>query len=484
MKTKIFYSVILITISFVSFGQRNIVLSSYPKKVPDGKKWILSTNKETLIEVDYGVLKDGSLCNALFLSSPGVIHGVLEGDYGNPNEGYTILFDSPNKVPYTNEYTYSIIPKAIVSIPFDLNELRTKPVDKVGEKQITFYAGEKVYVGGCISSLQLTEANLNTEDFQKISLKKKREEEKITKQEQAIIDKQNYVKNNKIEAFNIVINSGKDAPLDTAPKNNDENLHQIKFKSTKMIYNDELNQFLKIAYDKDYFNFTYKSTAHWIISLSSGQFEYSMFLNGQLVHSSMRDFNKTELKCKIISCKYDEKSLSSKFELSDDNQNITHELFVSWVLPSEEYSLVLKSLMLQHNTTETFSEVSALEKNDIAFFPRRTESKNSTEDFFIQKKKNSKVQAFWVNEDKRTVNYSAIERYSYSDINNLKISPELTKEIDNRMLNKESGQYFMRLFVEETTFETEKNVFEKKREITLGKFYKGSYQAPIEYYKD
>ena len=89
MKRKIFYSVILITISFASFGQRNIVLSSYPKKVPDGKKWILTTNKETLIEVDYGVLNDGSLCNALFLSSPGVIHGVLEGNYGNPKEGYT-----------------------------------------------------------------------------------------------------------------------------------------------------------------------------------------------------------------------------------------------------------------------------------------------------------------------------------------------------------------------------------------------------------
>jgi hypothetical protein len=35
MKTKLFYSVILIIISFVSFGQRNIVLSSYPKKVPE-----------------------------------------------------------------------------------------------------------------------------------------------------------------------------------------------------------------------------------------------------------------------------------------------------------------------------------------------------------------------------------------------------------------------------------------------------------------
>jgi hypothetical protein len=468
MKTKLFYSVILIIISFVSFGQRNIVLSSYPKKVPDGKKWILTTNQETLIEVDYGVLKDGSLCNALFLSSPGVIHGVLEGDYGNAKEGYTILFDSRNKVPYTNEYTYSIIPKSIVSILFDLSELKTKPVDEVGEKQIAFYAGEKVYVGGCLKSLQLTEANLNTEDFQKISLKKKQEEEKIAKQEQAIIDKQNYVKNNKIEAFSIAT---------------DENVYQLKFKSTKMIYNDELNQFLEITYDKDYFNFSYRAPAHWIISLSNGQFEYNMFVNGQLVHS-MSDINKTELKCKIISFKYDEKSLSSKFELSDDNLNITHELFVSWIPSSEEYSLVLKSLMLRHNTTEKFSEVATLEKNGIAFFPRRIEVKNSTEDFFIQKKKNSKIQAFWVNEDKRTVNYSAIERYSYYDINNLKISPELTKEIENRMLNKESGQYFMRLFVEETTFETEKAVFEKKRKITLGKFYKGSYQTPIEYYKE
>lgn len=464
MKRKIFYSVILITISFASFGQRNIVLSSYPKKVPDGKKWILTTNKETLIEVDYGVLNDGSLCNALFLSSPGVIHGVLEGNYGNPKEGYTILFNSRNKVPYTNEYTYSIIPKAIVSILFDLSELKTKPVDEVGEKQIAFYAGEKVYVGGCLKSLQLTEANLNTEDFQMISLKKKREAEKIANEEQAIIDTQNYVKNNKIEAFSIAT---------------DENIYQIEFKSTKMIYNSELNQFLKIAYDKDYF----KSPAHWIISLANGQFEYSMFLNNQLVHSRS-DINKTELKCKIISFKYDEKSLSSKFELSNDNQNITHELFVSWISSSEEYSLVLKSLMLRNNTTETFSEVATLEKNGIAFFPRRIEVKNSTEDFFIKKRKNSKIQAFWVNEDKRTVNYSAIERYSYYDINNLKISPELTKEIENRMLNKESGQYFMRLFVEETTLETQKDIFEKKRKITLGKFYKGSYQTPIEYYKE
>lgn len=153
MRTKIFYLAFFVTVSYFSFGQRNIILTKYPQEVPKGKKWVLTTDKETLVEVSYGVLNSGSLCNAQFLSSPGIISGVVEGQFGNPNQVYAILFSSRSRVAYTNEYTFSIVPKAIITANFDFTELQTKKVDEVGEAEIAFLEGEKVYVGNCLTSL-------------------------------------------------------------------------------------------------------------------------------------------------------------------------------------------------------------------------------------------------------------------------------------------------------------------------------------------
>lgn len=462
MRTKIFYLAFFVTVSYFSFGQRNIILTKYPQEVPKGKKWVLTTDKETLVEVSYGVLNSGSLCNAQFLSSPGIISGVVEGQFGNPNQVYAILFSSRSRVAYTNEYTFSIVPKAIITANFDFTELQTKKVDEVGEAEIAFLEGEKVYVGNCLTSLSLIESNLTKEDLQKIA---KRNEIK-EKEKAESIAKQNYIKTNEFSEFAIPINPEKYVPSGTTPKYQDDRLFRIKFKSDGVLHRETKGKGLSLD-----------DQSSWTISL--GLKDFSIESN----RGYERDFT-------VISYRYDENMSSSKFELSTDSENITHELYVSWVPSLNQYSLLFKS---KDNTEEfQFQEVKATEKNGkkVDYFPRTIGVKKVSEDFFIRKKKNSNVIACWVNEDKKVTNYSALlehdyyrSRLVYKEVSELKISPDLIQEIKNNMADKESGDYFIGFDIEEITIEVDKGVFETKQKISLDQFFKGTYIRPLEIYK-
>jgi hypothetical protein len=162
----------------ISFSQVTVVLNTYPKTVPDGKKWVIKAGQETLIEVSDRVLEDGSFCNARFLSDPRVIDGVVEGQYGRPNQVYTFLFKSVEKTAFANDYTYTINPLTIVDSRFKLSELASKPVESVGAKEVSFYPGQRVFVGGCLVSLQLYEFDLQKSDLQIIEQMRKETEEK------------------------------------------------------------------------------------------------------------------------------------------------------------------------------------------------------------------------------------------------------------------------------------------------------------------
>lgn len=156
--------------TMTTFGQL-VILGTLPKTVPQGKKWILPTNQEILIEISGGALRSGTLCNARILSIPKIVMGIIEGEYGNPNEVYSILFNELNSIAYANKYTYSIIPKSIVNSRFNLSELQNKDIDDIGSRQIVFFPGQKVYVGECLQSIQLIETNLTTKDLADISKK-------------------------------------------------------------------------------------------------------------------------------------------------------------------------------------------------------------------------------------------------------------------------------------------------------------------------
>lgn len=170
------FTTILCCLLTTSYGQ-TVILGNYPKTVPQGKKWILPTGKEILIEVTSGTLRSGNMCNALILSNPKIVKGIVEGDYGRPNEAYAILFKELDKVAYTNNYTYSILPVSIVDSKFSLYDLQYKNIEDVGSKQIVFYPGQKVYVGECLQSLQLLEVNLTAKEL--ADIKKKEDEAKM-----------------------------------------------------------------------------------------------------------------------------------------------------------------------------------------------------------------------------------------------------------------------------------------------------------------
>lgn len=110
---------LLLAFCSISFGQgKQIIITKRPKEVPVGKVWKVERGKETKIQVHKGTLNSGTLCNAMFLSRPGIVFNINKGDYYNP-ESFSIIFQSFEKVPYTNEYTYSLIPTSIVDKNFD-----------------------------------------------------------------------------------------------------------------------------------------------------------------------------------------------------------------------------------------------------------------------------------------------------------------------------------------------------------------------------
>jgi len=164
--TTIFYFLLVTAYS------QTVVLGNYSKSVPDGKKWILPTGKEILIEVSNGTLRSGNMCNALMLSSPRIIGDVVVGDYGSPDEVYSIIFNELYEAAYSNHYTFSIVPVSIVDSKFSLQELQYYSIENVGSKQIIFYPGQEVYVGECLKNLQLFEFNLTPKELAEIMKKK------------------------------------------------------------------------------------------------------------------------------------------------------------------------------------------------------------------------------------------------------------------------------------------------------------------------
>ena len=104
---------ILLACVKLNFAQ-TVVIGQYPSAVPTGKKWILPTNKEILIEVKSSIM-EGSMCDAALRSNPRIVTGVLKNESGHSMQMYIILFREMKKVAFTNGYTYKIIPLRIVN---------------------------------------------------------------------------------------------------------------------------------------------------------------------------------------------------------------------------------------------------------------------------------------------------------------------------------------------------------------------------------
>lgn len=176
------FIILLITFCWTGiFGQTKIIYKQ-PQKVPQGKKWTLTSKMEPLIEVNEGTLNSGTLCNAKILSNPKSVTAIIEGEYGRPNKAYEISFTALSKVPYTNELTYKL--SSIKSfLCYNYNETNQ---DKRSAEltTITFYQGQIVYVMGCLESIQIQETLLSQNELTELKRKETLKKQNEVKEEQ------------------------------------------------------------------------------------------------------------------------------------------------------------------------------------------------------------------------------------------------------------------------------------------------------------
>jgi len=310
-----------IFVCFSAIGQtsKNIIVTKTPKTVPAGKKWILEAGKTTRVQVSYGVLNSGSLCNALFLSSPCMVSNVNRGNIFNA-ESYMLIFKDPEKVPYTNDYTYDLTVISIVDKDFSVYDLQEKSPEEVGVKKIEFKAGESVFVGNCLESIELKEINMTQAEL--LEVKKKED----------VINNANQLK---LLNFNIPVNPQKYVEPGTKPEMHDSKLKSVVFSSSGVLHKRP---------GKGY---ALDDVSIWTMSLTADNF-------------TLQSSNGIDKSYTLIKIEYDEQMRMQKFVLGNSENEITHNLLISWSNSSNQYSLLLSST---DNTEEyQFQEVQSTDK--------------------------------------------------------------------------------------------------------------------------
>lgn len=298
---------------------KKVIITKSPKTVPQGKIWKLESNQTTIIQLNEGVLKSGTLCNAMFLSRPGIVFNINKGNYYEA-EGYGIIFKDFEKVQYTNDVTYSIIPVSFVDKSFDLDELSSKAPENVGTNEIIFKAGETVFVGSCLVTIEVTEYNMSKADLE------------IEKKKQEAVEKERArLKSN----FNIPINPEKYVEPGTRPILKDSLLTEIIFSSNGVMHKRPGK------------GFAFDDVSTWNMTLTIDDF----------VLKSSNGINKSY---KLLDIKYDETMRMQEFKLGDYNGNRTHNLSISWSNSSNQYSVLLNSV--DHSEEYQFQETQATSK--------------------------------------------------------------------------------------------------------------------------
>lgn len=157
---------ILIILSYCTITLGQVIIGTYPKIVPNGKKWVLSSKMSPLIQLNESALYSGNYCNAQIQSNPRIITGIIEGNYGYPNKLYNIDFNELTKIAYTNELTYKL--SSINSIIcYDYNE-KNESKSTIKKNDIVFFPGQSIYVSGCINSIELTEILMTQKEIDQI----------------------------------------------------------------------------------------------------------------------------------------------------------------------------------------------------------------------------------------------------------------------------------------------------------------------------
>ncbi len=286
-----FILLILIFICFLTYGQdKTNIISSIPKKVPIGKKWIIKKNLPILIEVHEGTLEFGSICNAYLNTTPKLIFAINKGDYYN-FESFGIIFNEIEEIEFNNNLIYKITPIGFINENFNFHNIYKINLDSLEINQLVFNQNEKVYVNNCLISIIIPEFEMDIKEIEKINKLKNQEE----------ISKNNHINHLKTN-FKIPINSDI-KQLDYK----DINLTQINFKTNKVFY--------QLPGERSAIDFE----SNWELSLNINNFKV-VCSNG---------INKTY---NIIDIKYNEQLKMQEFHLGDINSNHTHNLYISWMI--------------------------------------------------------------------------------------------------------------------------------------------------------
>ena len=299
-------TVLIITffICYYITGQtsKTIIVTKSPQNVPLGKKWVLEAGKTIRVQVNNEILISGSLCNALFLSIPRMISNVNRGNILNA-ESYILIFKDSEKVPYTNDYTYDLTVISIADKNISVFDLQHKSPEEVGVNKIIFKTGESVFVGNCLESLELKEINMTQTELLEINKK----DNEINKTNQS-----------KLFNFNIPIKPDKHVEPGTKPEIHDSKLTSIVFSSIGVVHKQPGKAY---AFD---------DVSTWTLTLNVNKF----------ILQSPNGINKTYT---VIKIDYDEKIKMQRFTLGNSNNDITHNLLISWSNRSNEYTLLLSS---------------------------------------------------------------------------------------------------------------------------------------------
>lgn len=295
---------ILFSVSLTGQSTKAVIVTQRLKTVPPGKKWVLEAGKTTRIQINEGVLESGTMCNALFLSSPNMTSNINSGSILKA-DSYMVIFKDPEKVPYSNELTYDIVIRSIVDRSFSLSDFQEKSPDEIGIRKLEFREGQNVFVSNCLESIELQEMPMLKGDLARNETKT------------------NELVNINAESpsFDIPVNTGRNVEPGTKPEIRDSKVVSITFSSTDVLHKQPEKRW---AVD---------NSTTWTITLNTEKL-------------TVRTANGYGVDLSVIKWEYNEGMPYLKFSLGKSPDQITHYFEVCWYIERKQYGAILNSIDL------------------------------------------------------------------------------------------------------------------------------------------
>lgn len=223
-------------------------------------------------------------------------------------------------MPYTNDVTFNITPISFVDKDFDLDELKYKSPENVGQKELVFMAGESINVGRCLMTIEMEEYDMSKADLE------------LENKKRAI----SQARKSQLKAnFNIPVKTRKYVDSTTKPIWKDTTLNKIVLSSNAVLYKRPGRGF---ALDK---------VSIWKLILTTD-------------HLRIEGSNGIKKSYKLFNIQFNETLRMQEFQLADSNGNHTHNFNIVWNDALQQYVVVLTSL--NHAEEYKFQQVKLIVK--------------------------------------------------------------------------------------------------------------------------